>query len=479
MTWIQTSPGLFTRRLGAIEQSQVSYITASSPNQREPIKIHCIADFTSPHSQSEVESAFKEAWKALRLLKSPDIATEFRDGQTTYQVPSPQEVESWVEDTFMLSPLEARVHKTVSDTYGRAQWLPTCHLVPKSPQSSAFRGTIVLLISHWRTEAGGAFKIVQRLFQFAGELLVGDQTRSALRMHKSGEETTLLTPAIEDVLMPGKSSSPESKARINAHMNNYTSHLPTIDFPVTHSITAPSSSMKRHQRIYTTDSTSALVKACKSNDISVTAAVHAAYLGAVWRLAPAEKANRSYACMMPAQTRDRLPKQSPYRDQGCWSSANMMWLTSAPNQDFLTRARGLRDQYKLADSPVWLFEDAREVINRTLHPSGETPDGPIAVPWFTSIGLLDNKAGGAPTIVSDHGALKIDAVTVWADNPGPGIVLGQWSFRGRLNIQIHWNVAQQDDELISKALDLLEDALKTGLGVQVALEDTRGLDEIY
>jgi hypothetical protein len=478
MAWVETSPGKFARPLGSIEQSQVDYITASASLTREPISIHCIADFSSSKPQSEVEWAFRKAWKAVRLLKSPDIATDFENGQSIYRVPTSWTVHSWLEDTFHVLPTDMPVHTAVSDTYQIIRWVPTCHLVPKSTTTSASQGTVILIISHWRTEAGGAFKILQHLFHYAQDLLGGDRILGMLRTHTAGDETALLTPSIENILMPNKESTPQSRMRMDEHMRNYCSHLPTVDFPVTKSITARSSEMKRQQRIYSIDSTAALVKACKSNNISITAAVQAAYLGAVWQLAPAEKAQRSYACMMPAQTRTRLPKGSPYRDQGCWSSANMMWLTVAPNQSFVDRAKSLRDQYKLADDPVWLFEDAREVIKRTIHPSGETPE-PMAVPWFTSIGFLDNISEGSPTICCDHGDLTIETVTVWADNPGPGIVLGQWSFRGRLNIQIHWNVAYQDDELIGEALDLLEADLKSGLDIAMVHESIRGLDEIY
>jgi hypothetical protein len=478
MAWIETSPGKFARPLGSVEQSQVGYITAPSSSTREPIKIHCIADYSSSKPQSEVEQAFRRAWKAVRLLRSPDIATEFEDGQSIYRVPTPETLQGWLEDTFHVLPTDMPVHTAVSDTYPIIRWLPTCHLVPKTTTTSASQGTVILLISHWRTEAGGAFKILQHLFHYAQDLLGDGKVLDLLRAHIAGDETALLTPSIENILMPDKESTAQSKMRMDEHLRNYSSHLPTVDFPLTNAITASSSEMKRQQRIYTIDSTAALVKACKRNSISITAAVQAAYLGAVWRLAPAEKSQRSYSCMMPAQTRTRLPKESPYRDQGCWSSANMMWLTVAPKQSFLDRAKELRDQYKLADDPTWLFEDAREVIKRTLHPSGETPE-PIAVPWFTSIGLLDNAAGGSPTFVSDHGDLTVNTVTVWADNPGPGIVLGQWSFRGRLNIQIHWNVSYQNDQLISKALDLLEEDLKSGLDVVMEHQSIRGLDEIY
>jgi len=55
--------------------------------------------------------------------------------------------------------------------------------------------------------------------------------------------------------------------------------------------------------------------------------------------------------------------------------------------------------------------------------------------------------------------------TVCADPTGPGVVLGQWTFRGQLNIEIHWNSAYHSDTVIEQALDLVEEALESELGV--------------
>ena len=474
MSWNEASPGVYSRTLGGVEQAQASLIAAERPDPREPIKVHCIADFLAPYPTDEVTQAFKEAWQALRLLKCPDIATTFEGNMKLYKVPSSHKLEVWLNQTFVVSRTDTPVHTAIGDTYHKIDLLPVCYLVPRSAQDGTFEGTVFLLISHWRTEAGGAFKALDQLVDYAADLLEGASTKTALSKHRPGDEVSLLTPTLEDILMPNKQTTPESQARIDRHMSNYASHLPCIDFPSLGSLSAPRSHMKRNQRIYTSTSTTALIKACKFNAISLTAAIHAAYLGAIWSLAPPDHQSRSYACMMPAQVRTRLPASSPCRNQGCWSSANMLYLTSPAGEDFLTRARGLREQYKLADDPKWLYEDAREVVNRTLNPSGNATGDPSAMPWFTAIGLLDGV-----TLQPEHGSIKIERVTVWADNLGPGIVLGQWSFRGRLNLQIHWNVAYHSDEMISSCLDKMDEILKQDLGVEMEIEESKGADEEY
>ena len=471
MSWNETAPGFYQRPLGGTEKITLSAIAAERPSSREPIQIHCIADFAAPNPSDKVAQAFKDAWRALRLLKSPDIATTFGDGYKCYKVPSSQELDAWLNTTFTVAQTGTPVQTAIRVMQLRLEWLPVCYILPQPTQGGSFKGSIILFISHWRTEASGAFKIINQLFDYASDLLNGTSTREALSNHTLGSEIHLLTPALEDILMPNQQSIPEAKTRVEKHFAEYNSKLPSVDFPIQGSLSAVPSYVKLNQRIYSPASTSTLVRACKAKGITVTSAVHSAYLGVVWRVAELGKRNRSYASVMPAQVRKRLPTSSPLREQGCWSAAQMLMLTAPAGQDFLTRARGLRQQYGLADQKTWLYEDMREVSEQIVKDSANMPSEPLALPYFTSIGLLDGDV-----IVPEHRGMKIENVTVWADPTGPGIVLGLWTFRGRLNIQISWNVAFHGDDQIQEVMDMIDKMLAVELKVEIGIEEVRGAE---
>lgn len=203
----------------------------------------------------------------------------------------------------------------------------------------------------------------------------------------------------------------------------------------------------------------------------MTSAVHSTYLGVVWHIAEPGKRNRSYAYVMPADVRKRLPTSSPFREQGCWNAAQILMITAPAGQDFLTRARGLRQQYGLADQETWLHEDMREMSERIMEHFANMPPEPVALPYFTSFGVLDGDV-----IVPEHRSMKVENVTVWADSVGPGIVLRLWTFRGRLNIQISWNVAFHGDGQIQEAMDMIDRMLAVELGVEMGIEEVRGAD---
>jgi hypothetical protein len=449
----------------------VSAIIAERPFSRGPVQIRCVADFTAPWPSEKVAQAFKDAWKALRLLKSPDIATTFGDGHKHYKVPSSQELEAWLNETFRVAQTGKTLHALDNEMQLRVELLPVCYIVPQPTQDGTFKGLLILFISHWRTEASGSFKIINQLFDYASDLLNGASTRVALSNHTPGSEIHLLTPALEDILMPNQQSTPEAKTRIETSIADYTSQLPALDFPIQGSLSAGPSYVNLNHRIYTPASTSSLLSACRAKGISVTSAIHSAYLGAVWDVAEPSKRDRSYACIMPAQVRNRLPASSPFREQGCWNSAQLLMLAAPAGQDFLTRARGLRRQYARADQETWLREDMREASRQTTEYFANAPPEPVALPYLTSMGLLDGDV-----IVSEHGGLKIETVTVWADPIGPGIVLGLWTFRGRLNIQISWNVAFHGDGQIQEVMDMIDRILAVELGVEMEIEEVRGAD---
>lgn len=447
----------------------------ATANPREPLRIQAWADFTAPYPSSKVATALRGAWQALRLLRSPDTATIVKDGHKYYKVPTAQELQLWLEESFIVAETGTSVDTAIRNAHERFDPIPLCHLLPQPTNDGTFRGSILMLISHWRTEASGVYMMINQMFDYAIDLLEGTATRSALETHASGSEVQLLTPLLDDILMPNKVSTPEAKARMEKHFEDYYDHLPSLDFPITGDFSAAPTNDKAYLRVHTTTSTSDLVKRCRSNSVSVTAAIHSAYIGAVRQIVDPDKRNRPYALMMPAQVRTRLPASSPHRENGCWDASRGLMLHVPSGKDFLTRARILKAQYALADSEQWLHEDIREFTVQALNrPPAYLESQQPNMPYFSNLGVLDRDI-----IVPEHGKLNIDHVSAWADNLGPGIVMTVWMFRGRLNVQVSWNLAYHTEEQVNRVMELVGEELAGGLGVTVEVEEIRGKDRLY
>lgn len=151
----------------------IGAITVERQLVREPIRIHAFAEFRLDHQGNfnDIVAAFRDAWKALRLLKSPDIATTYADGDTHYQVPSDEELDVWLRDTFRVAQEGTSAHAVVKEMQLRQEMLPVFYLVPDSTSAGAsFHGSVILFVSHWRTEAAGAFKLISHVFDYASDL---------------------------------------------------------------------------------------------------------------------------------------------------------------------------------------------------------------------------------------------------------------------------------------------------------------------
>ena len=93
----------------------VSAIAAENPPPREPLQIRAVADFTAPYPSENVTKAFRNAWKDLRLLKSPYFVTTFGDWCKYYKVPTSQELEAWLDKTFTVAQTGTGLHTAVRD----------------------------------------------------------------------------------------------------------------------------------------------------------------------------------------------------------------------------------------------------------------------------------------------------------------------------------------------------------------------------
>jgi hypothetical protein len=485
-----------SRPLGVTEVPMVQAISAPRPTPREPVRIHSFVEFTSKHTQARVVTALEISWLHNRLSISPEIATEYHEMQTTYIVAqSSAELDSWKQRTLKVHDGKQTVHEVVREEQQRFEPLPSLHLIPTTTASEdededeghpiKFRGTLLFLISHWRTEASGAYMILNSLLHTMDDILNHDDPNTSpasisLRNRSQGDEAALLIPAPEDMAQP-EPTPPAAAARVKARYEAHKPRRPCIEVPM-RTISATTTSGPTHalREVLTTESTTALADACRSVGVTVTSAIHAAYILTIWSLHPAKNRNRWYASMMPVQIRTQMPDPR-IRANGCWNAAQMILLSSPPplslqqeqqhkTLDFVGRARDLRAQYGVASAPSWLGQEFREESEQMKGLFTGAPEGPAAEPWFTSLGALEKGL-----LTSDGrypgGNVRVESnVSAWGDPVGPGVVLTVWSWRGRCVLQGTWNGAFHDREVVERILGGARKEVLAGLGVDLEVE---------
>lgn len=479
----------YTRLLGGSELPGALAISNPGKDPREPVRIHIFAHLTSSKPPTLFISSLRQAWLALRLLHEPDIATTFSSVEhtKTYSIPDESETEAWLTRTFLVASENETVEGIVRAEQSRTELLPVIHIIPDANSSDqpGFSGTILLLASHWRTEASGIYMILNTLLTLAAAGLQADDaerssTAQALTAHTSGDEVKLLTPPSEAMVQPDPASSPSVAERVATAFRNLESRLPCIEIPIKPNPGSSPGPVGVVRRIYSTTATDTLLARSRNAGVTVTAALHAAYIGAIYPLNPLND-GRWYASMMPAQIRTRLQTNldtttdvaaatARWRTQGCWNAAQTLLVSAPPNVSLMERAEALKACYDAATKRnEWLSEEFREWNTQmgAFHATAGMPSS--AVPWFTSLGVLERgllrEEFGEGDVGAEGAIIRVDDVHGWADPMGLGCVLTMWTWRGRLNVQISWNMAFHERETFDGILDGMEEAVQKELGV--------------
>ncbi|OGM46108.1 hypothetical protein ABOM_005689 [Aspergillus bombycis] len=236
---------------------------------------------------ADIESALKHAWKQLRS-EQPQIATTVDGTTMVYEVPDEAAVQEWLASTFVVSSAA-----DAEQLYRNVEPIKqvTLYYIPKSSE-------LVLRAQHYTIDG-------------IGTLLLWDRYLTALTTPVKatfGDEHTRLAPSIEEVLKVSE-PTPEETEKATALLMRYATKVPGIG-PVSKVGTVPAGRSQNAEMTFPTRTTEAIIKTCKEKGISVTSAVHAAYIQAIIKHANPSGTLSRYANLGLFNLRPYLPK--PY-----------------------------------------------------------------------------------------------------------------------------------------------------------------------
>ncbi|KAB8217709.1 hypothetical protein BDV33DRAFT_176723 [Aspergillus novoparasiticus] len=237
---------------------------------------------------ADVESALKRAWKRLRS-EQPQIATTVDGTTMVYEVPDEAALQEWLASTFVVSSAA-----DAEDLYRNVEPIKqvTLYYIPKSSE-------LVLRAQHYTIDG-------------TGTLLLWDRYLTALATPAEevtfGDEHTRLAPSIEDVLKVSEPTAEETE-KATALLMSYATKAPGVG-PVSKVGTVPAGRSQNAEVTFPTRTTEAIVKVCKEKGISVTSAVHAAYIQAIIKHANPNGTLSRYVSLGLFNLRPYLPK--PY-----------------------------------------------------------------------------------------------------------------------------------------------------------------------
>jgi hypothetical protein len=256
MPWREVSPGRYEREFDSLECFYLRIAAAGAPLQKEHYFISTAIKLKEISSEIEL----RRAWKALRF-QYPQIAAlpDSSGSRFTYTVPSPEDIETWMRDTFIV----ASETGSVSTLYSTLTPSPLFKLyyLPHSKN-------ILFRTPHWRIDGTG----IKQLQDVYLRILADGPVDYVF----DGSEGSRLLPSLDEAASVPQETTPEIRRAVGEELGIFTAGQPSISIP-----TLPNAlpAATREYRIeLPADLTCRIISACKARGLTVTTAAHAALI---------------------------------------------------------------------------------------------------------------------------------------------------------------------------------------------------------
>ncbi|KAI1770008.1 hypothetical protein F4818DRAFT_455919 [Hypoxylon cercidicola] len=325
MVWTKVSDNRWERAVNSIDGyfMVIQNVSASLCDGREHYVLFSKLklEITIPN----VESTLRYAWKQIRY-EQPLVATTVEGMTMVYEVPDEKALEQWLASTFIVSQ--------ASDAEELYQSVPpikqaTLYYLPKSSE-------LVFRCQHHAVDGTGVLLFWHRYLSAVAD---------PMKEIKFGDEPVRLAPSVEEVLGYPEQPTQAQSEKAAALFTSWAGSIPGIG-PVSRLGEAPSGKCRHTELVFPTKTTEALTNACKGKGITVTAAVHAAYIIALTRHADPKSKLGEYVTMANFNLRPYLPE--PYNSS---KYAISVYFTPVPYKidlpvSYWDAAKSLQDYYQ-------------------------------------------------------------------------------------------------------------------------------------
>ena len=438
MSWEKVSDVRWERPVDGLEGYFIvmADITARLCDGREHYTLFSVLKLETVPS-SDIAPALKHAWKQTRY-EQPQIATTVDAMKKVYEVPDEKALERWLSSTFIVSSASSS-----EDLYSSVEPIKqaTLYYLPKSSE-------VVLRAHHHTIDGIGILLLWHSYFE---------ALKSPAKEIKFGDEPARLAPTMEKVLGYAEQPTQEQSERATALFMSWAGSIPGIG-PVSQLGTASSGRCQNTELVFATDTTKALVAACKEKGVTVSAAVHAAYIQAIAKHADPESKLSQYVTAAQFNLRSYLPE--PYSSS---KYAASVYYTPLPYKadlpaSFWDLAKSLTEYYQNSFKGDAEALELKGHFARVLCGAVQTPEF-LASP-VSKDALVSSLGIGEQYLQREYGsAIKIRDLKIGVD-----VVLGMsmlffYTFQDKLRLVYAFNDGFERAENIQTYLDEVQTVL--------------------
>ncbi|CAI7608362.1 unnamed protein product [Penicillium viridicatum] len=391
----------------------------------------------------------RQAWKGLRH-QHPQIAAipDETSSRLIYAVPSPENLEEWLQMTFVVHYSEARPAESLDAVLPQSS-LFTLHYLPQSRE-------LFFRTPHWRTDGTGMILLQH---DFLALLARGPQ----FTLEFDGSEVSRIPPSLDEAAGISLDITDEMKVATEAELAVIANGTAPSSILQTLHNTTPGNS-RRLSTFFTKDLSGQLIAASRLRGLKVTAAVQSALILAVRpHLTPVDG---RLVCFNTYDLRDRVPApwSGPQGATGLYHTGRPCSIDLVANKDYDTIATTLTSHYQRDLEPLFKImpcyvQTIGSLLATPLELAIQEPGA--AHPELSSLGVIDDRlptvhAGPATTVEIEDWWLGVQIIN-------RVLQTYLWTREGKLHLACHFNDAFYEGEFVEGFLEEWKARLVEGL----------------
>ncbi|KAL4861077.1 hypothetical protein BDV12DRAFT_208417 [Aspergillus spectabilis] len=291
MAWTQVSDRRWERPIDGIEEYFVfiGSVSASHFEGREHFTLFSTIEVAPTIPSDKIEDMLKKAWTQLRY-EQPQLAATVntKTRRKVYEVPDETELQAWLAATFIVSkaPNADELYATV-----RPISKATLYYLPRSSEL--------------------VFRVHHHIMDGTGILMFWDQYLGAIAAPREdkitfGDEPSRLAPSFGQALGVHDGPTPGEIDKITQILTAFSERAPGIGLASTVG-RAPAGQSRQKRLLLSPEDTKAIIQVCKERGVTVTSAVHAAFIQAITKTPDPNLPSSHYVTCIQFNLRRYLP----------------------------------------------------------------------------------------------------------------------------------------------------------------------------
>ncbi|KAK2596122.1 hypothetical protein QQS21_006469 [Conoideocrella luteorostrata] len=459
---VQTSHGIYERDLDGLEKF-LDFISSVGQGRPEKSNWCCFSGIkvATHRYKDEFISDVREAWKTLRL-ELPAFSAIIHNGRWRYRSAAVgDEWDSWLDETFHVHETDSSARQLFPMADVKIPQRVTLHVFPLTQE-------VLLMAPHTHVDGlGMAIFMDQLLHQ-----LVTPRKSHVQQPH--GDESGNLMPSVAVAAQVPSQMTPSQQKTYNDSIQDFFRDGSSIKLAA-RDANLPARRTKLRWMSLNSEETTKLAARCRELGISVTSAMQAA-LGRTCRLQSGQSENFRHCNMAIYDARFKHIDRKRYPLERLVGS-NIFVMPALfhhpPNQSFTDSAKAAKAEFQrfLEDNVVRAASQnfgpdcIRMLASAAASDCGAEPEATPADLNHSSLGIMDKWVKNLYQSEEEDGRSDIEVKDLWfaLDLLHPNILVDTWTFGGKFNVELIYNVTFHSEESISLICSLIWEQLTQGL----------------